>query len=67
MASAIASTAAWVAFLRRYMTTVDASMAPNPSASVNSRQPAGMLLRDSGAIARPEETAIWSPALVSLR
>src|SRR3546814_5512128 len=67
IASAMAVTASPGALLRRYMTTLDESMSPKPSAAVNSRQPAGMLLRESGAIARPEDTASFSPPLVSLR
>ncbi|WP_234893948.1 hypothetical protein [Sinorhizobium medicae] len=47
-------------------TTFDMSMIPKPSSSVSSRQPAGMELRDKGAIARPDRTAAMSPPLVRL-
>src|SRR5439155_10826085 len=50
----------------RCSTTLEESMSPKPSAAVNSRQSAGMLLREIGAIARPEVTASVRPPLVSL-
>ena len=43
--------------LRRRMTRAR-SMMGKPSAAVNSRQPAGMVLRDSGAMARPARAAM---------